>query len=99
MNRFFIRVLIAGVVCCGLFVTAAIGRSASDDASQAALQADHALLSALGKTDKAEADRLLDSDFVWTNGDGQTLKKAEVLGGLAAYANDNEGDENVQSHF
>jgi hypothetical protein len=99
MNRFFIRVLIAGVVCCGLFVTALIGRAATDDAGQAALQADHALLSALGKADKAEADRLLDSDFVWTNGEGQTLKKAEVLGGLAAYANDNQGDENVQSHF
>jgi hypothetical protein len=73
--------------------------AAADDAGQAALQADHSLLSALEKSDKAATGKLLDADFVWTDGDGKSLKKAEVLDNLQSFAADNHGDENVQTNF
>jgi len=99
MKSTLIRAMIAGIVCGGLIVTGLIGRVSADDAEQAALQADRSLLSALGKADKTNAGKLLDSDFVWTDGEGKSLKKAEVLGDLPTYAADNQGDENVQTHF
>jgi hypothetical protein len=99
MKRFLIRALIACLVCGGLFVASPISLVGADDAEQAALQADRTLLSALEKADKAEAGKQLDSDFVWTDADGKSLKRAEVLGDLPAYAVDNQGDENVQTHF
>ncbi len=100
MKAFVTRALIAGIVCGGFLATGPIGRAtAVADTEQAALQADHALLSALGKADKSAAGKLLDADFVWTDTDGKSRKKMEVLGDLPAYAADNQGDEIVQTHF
>jgi hypothetical protein len=100
MKCFWTRMLIVGVVCGGVLAAGPILRAAAaDDAGQAALQADHSLLSALEKSDKAATGKLLDADFVWTDGDGKSLKKAEVLDNLQSFAADNHGDENVQTHF
>lgn len=99
MKRLWIRALAVGVLCGGVLVGALVGPiAAADDAGDAAVQADHALLSALEKSDKAAAGKLLDADFVWTNGEGKSMKKAEVLNDLAAYASANQGDEEVQTH-
>ena len=70
-----------------------------DEGEQAALQADKSLLAALGKANKSAAGKLLDEDFVWTDTDGKSLKKAEVLGTLPTFATDNMGDEKVQTRF
>ncbi len=78
---------------------APIGRAAADEAGQAAVQADHSLQTALGKSDKAAAGKLLDADFVWTDADGKSLKKAEVLDALPSFAAENQGDESVQTYF
>jgi len=100
MKCFLIRALIVGVVCGGVLAAGPIGRvAAADDAEQGALQADHSLLYALGKADKTATGKLLDADFVWTDTDGKSLKKAEVLDSLPSFATDNQGDENVQTHF
>jgi hypothetical protein len=100
MKSFLSRALIGGVVCGGLCALGSIGRVfASVDGEQAAIRADHSLLSALGKSDKAATGKLLDEDFVWTDGDGKSLKKAEVLDSLPSFAADNQSDENVQMHF
>jgi hypothetical protein len=99
MNSFVTRVLIATAVCGGMLVPGAIGRAAGDGAEEDSLRADRSLLSALSKADKNETGNLLDADFVWTDADGRSLKKAEVLGDLSIYAADNQGDENVQTHF
>ena len=99
MNAFLTRALIVGVLCGGVFAAGPIGRVAADDGEQAALQSDRSLLSALGAADKTAAGKLLDADFVWTDTDGKSLKKAEVLDGLKNYAADNQGEENVQTHF
>lgn len=100
MKRFLILGLIVGVLCGGALASGPVGRvDAADEGEQAVLQADKSLLSALGKADKAAASKLLDADFVWTDVDGKSLKKAEVLAALPAFATDNQGDTDVQSHF
>jgi ketosteroid isomerase-like protein len=100
MRSALVRVLVIGVVCGVALSIGVLGRiAAADDAGQEAVQADHALLSALAKSDKAAVGKLLDADFVWTDGDGKSMKKAEVLDGLAAYATDNQGEDDVQTHF
>lgn len=100
MKRFLILGLIVGVLCGGALASGPVGRvDAADEGEQAALQADKSLLSALGKADKAAASKLLDADFVWTDTDGKSLKKAEVLGILPTFATDNMGDAQQQTHF
>jgi hypothetical protein len=100
MKCLLIRALIVGVVCGGILASGPMGRvAAGDDADQTALLADRSLLTALGKADKTATGKLLEADFVWTDADGKSLKKAEVLGDLSTYATDNQGDENVQTHF
>lgn len=100
MKSFPLRELIVGVVCGGLLATAPAGRTAAaDEEEQAAQLADRSLVSALAKADKSATGKLLDGDFVWTDEDGKSAKKAEVLGDLPTYAADNQGDENVQTHF
>lgn len=99
MNRISTLVL-TGAMLCGEFLAAGLIIRAADDAEQAALQADHSLASALEKSDKNAAGKLLDADFVWTDGDGKSMKKAEVLSDLHTFAADNKGDEkDVQTHF
>jgi len=99
MNRFSTRVLIAAMLC-GETLAAGLVARAADDAGQAALQADHALAAALEKSDKNAAGKLLGADFVWTDGEGKSFKKADVLGDLSAFAADNKSDEkDVKSYF
>jgi hypothetical protein len=43
------------------------------------LQADHAFVQAIAKSDKASLGKLLDADFTWTNSEGKTQTKAEIL--------------------
>jgi hypothetical protein len=45
----------------------------------AMLQADHAFLEATAKADAGALEKLLDQDFTWTDSDGKTKTKAEVL--------------------
>jgi hypothetical protein len=43
------------------------------------LQADRAFIDAAARADKPALEKLLDADFTWTNYDGRTLTKAQVL--------------------
>lgn len=54
--------------------------AAGDD--DAVLQADHAFVQAIAKFDKASLGKLLDADFTWTDSDGKTQTKAEILQSL-----------------
>lgn len=100
MPGFRNRALLAGIAGLGILATASMGRiGAAEDAEQGALQADKSLSAALEKSDKTAAGKLLDADFVWTDTEGKSLKKAEVLDSLAAFATDNQGDDNIQTHF
>jgi len=65
---------------------------------QAVLQADHALLQAIAKGDKAAADALLDADFTWTDRTGKTRTKAEILPDLPALAAESDTDLQVRDY-
>ena len=100
MMGFRNRALLVGIAGLAILATASIGRiGAAEDAEQGALQADKSLSAALEKSDKTAAGKLLDADFVWTDTEGKSLKKTEVLDSLAAFATDNQGDDNIQTHF
>jgi len=81
MSRLLTKTLVIGIVCAGmagaLQVRPAAAADSKDDPS--VLQADHALVAALGKADKAAAEKFLDADFIWTNSAGETLGRAKVL--------------------
>jgi hypothetical protein len=47
---------------------------------QAALAADRSFVLAVSKSNTATLDKLLDADFTWTDANGKTLTRAEVLG-------------------
>ena len=93
MNRFRTNVLAAGILIAGIVTLAspppAYAADSKDDPT--VLQADHALVAALGKGDKAAAATLFDADFMWTNSTGATLSRAKVLAELPKPA---LGDEN-----
>ena len=84
MRRFIKNALVTGIVCAGMAATLAVRPIAAADTKDdsSVLQADHALVAAIGKADKAATDKFLDADFMWTNSAGETLSKAKVLSGL-----------------
>src|SRR5258708_4730212 len=100
VKKHFNQGIIFGLVCAGV-LTAGSGKqiAAADEGEQSALRADQSMLSSLQKSDKTTAGKLLDADFVWTDTTGKSLKKAEVLNALSAFATNNTGDEKVQTHF
>jgi hypothetical protein len=72
----------------------------------AMLRADQAFIEAVNRADGAALDRLLDTDFTWTNFEGKTRTKADVVknvpkvamkGGGNAYTYGNLGD--VQENY
>jgi hypothetical protein len=87
MKRLLSNVLAGVLVCTGLALaaaticqplTAAAATAPADDA-QAIQQADHALVAALAKGDKAAAEKMFDTEFLWTNPNGDTFSRTKVL--------------------
>ena len=67
------------VLSAGILIALAgsgIIRAAQDPAM---LQADHAFVQAAAKADKPALEKLLDADFTWTDFEGKTLTRAQVL--------------------
>jgi hypothetical protein len=71
------RVLLIAL-CVALFVALSATLVCAAD-EQAMLQADRAFVEAAAKADKPALGKLLDADFTWTDFEGRTLTKAEVL--------------------
>src|SRR5215469_3594815 len=72
---------ISGLICGLLFASLDMhGAAASDEAP--ALQADREFVQAAAKRDSAAVAKLLDADFTWTDADGKTLSRSEVLSTL-----------------
>jgi hypothetical protein len=76
------RTLVTAFVLGGLLAGASrqAVRAAGED--QAVVDADHALVQAIGKADKKALAAELDADFTWTDSQGKVLTKAEVLQNL-----------------
>src|SRR5690348_2186216 len=64
--------------------------------TKAVVDADHAFVQALGKSDKAAAGKLLDADFTWTNTQGKTVSRSAALADLTALASANPSDAEVK---
>src|ERR1700686_3590931 len=67
------------VLSAGILVALAVPgiiRAAQDPAM---LQSDRAFVEAVAKADKPALEKLLDADFTWTDFEGKTLTRAQVL--------------------
>ncbi len=65
-----------------LLATMSVTLAAAEDPAhenQAMTQADRAFVQAVAKADKSALDKLLDADFTWTDFEGKTRTRAEVL--------------------
>lgn len=93
------KVFAMGVVCAGMCAAFAVkpAHAAGDD--KAVLQADHNLLQALGKADKPATGKLLDAELIWTDSQGKSETKADVLQSFPAVGNaDVEAQARIYGH-
>jgi len=88
--------LVAAVVCGGMVAWLKIQPVSAADENQAVPQADHILLQAIAKGDKAAAEALLDVEFTWTDLTGKTQTKTEVLQDLNALAAENDTETKLR---
>ena len=89
MNRSILSVPVAAAiglgVVVGLLLVAIDNRSLfAVGAEQTALEADQAFMQALGKADTAAVSPLLDPDLIWTDWEGKTQDRTQILGHLPA---------------
>jgi hypothetical protein len=90
MRSLVTSVLTICVLLCGLVLgtPGKHGTAAAEESS--VIQADREFVQAAAKGDSAAVARLLDTDFTWTDADGKTLSRAEVLSSLPKPALGNE---------
>jgi hypothetical protein len=79
MKRIVTNTFVIAIMCVGMLAMLASRPVAAANDEQAALRADHALLQAIGKADKAAMGKLLDTDLIWTDSQGNSQTKTEVL--------------------
>ena len=90
MRHFVTSVLAVGVGCGAMMVTLPSLRVAAVADEPSLLQMDNEFVQAAAKDDKAAVGKLLDSDFTWTDADGKTRARADVLKSLPTPALGNE---------
>ena len=82
MRRTVTSVLTVGMLF-GTFFFVALSQDGTAAAQEsAALQADREFVQAASKGDAAALGKILDQDFTWTNADGKTISRADVLGSV-----------------
>ncbi len=99
MNLFAKRAL-ALILMSGAGFAVVVGRSAAvSEDEQAVLNADRALAEALGKGDKIAVGKLLDANFEWTDTEGATRVKGQVLQNLSLLAADTKSSSDTTLHY
>ncbi len=100
MKRFplLTSALVLGVLLGGIFALVSLSSAVFAGEDQSILQADHEFVQAAGKGDTATVGRILDTDFTWTDADGKTRTRAEVLDTLPTPALGNESGAQVKQH-
>jgi hypothetical protein len=81
MRSFIAPVLIVSAFCGAACVALAVWPVAAAGDDQAVLEVDRAFLQAAAKADASTLGKLLDAEFTWTDSDGKTETKADVLKG------------------
>lgn len=89
-----------GFVCMGmgLMLPARLIGAVEPDNDSKVMQADHALVAAVAKADKAAASKYLFGDFFWTNWAGETLTKDKFLKSLPKPPLGDESDSKVTEY-
>lgn len=77
-----VRVIHVFVLCVSLACLMFQGHSRATAEEASTLQADREFVQAAAKGDSAAVAKLLDTDFTWTNADGKTFSRDEVLNSL-----------------
>jgi hypothetical protein len=92
-------VLVLGALlgCALSFISVSPVTFAADD--QSILQADREFVRAAGKGDAAAVGKVLDADFTWTDADGKTRARAEVLDSLPTPALGDETGAQVKQQI
>jgi hypothetical protein len=95
MSRIATRARTIGILFIGLWAVVSTKplSAASDD--QEVLQSDHDFVQAAAKADKAAVARLLDADFTWTDADGRSRARTQVLGSIPSPELGNEAGAEV----
>jgi hypothetical protein len=83
------------IVLCAV-IPAAGGDPAHEN--QAMMQADRAFIQAVAKADRTAVEKLLDADFTWTDFEGNTRTKTQVVRGLPKPAITDEKDAQVKQY-
>jgi hypothetical protein len=87
---FLTSALLFSVLLGGILALLSLNSTAAAGDDQYFLQADHEFVQAVGKGDAAAVGKVLDADFTWTDADGKTRTRAEVLTSLPTPALGNE---------
>jgi hypothetical protein len=105
MKRILTSVLVVGALLCFVtFVRVLAAQTspkvdstvAKDENSRLSFKPDHDLVQAVARKDKGAVGRLLDADFSWTDSQGRTLTRTQVLEKLPAPALGEESQLSVQ---
>jgi ketosteroid isomerase-like protein len=99
MIRGFARLVLATTIALGATAIApTVGQMAVAGEDQAALQADLDFAQAVAKSDKAAVGKLLDNDFTWTDSEGNSFKRPEVLESLPKSGLTDENSASRRTH-
>jgi hypothetical protein len=97
MRRFVPSVLAIGVLCGAVMVSLSTARAtAAVTDEQSVLQTDREFVQFAAKAEKSRVAMLLDADFTWTDADGKTQTRSEVLKSLPMPVLGNETDADVK---
>ncbi len=78
---------VIAILCGGLLAALTSKPFAAAGDEQTVLRVDHALFQAIAKADKSATSKLLDADLIWTDSQGKSQTKTEVLQNLPALGN------------
>jgi hypothetical protein len=96
---FVTSALALGIVLGGILAFLPLGTVAAAADDQSVPQADHEFVQAAAKGDTATVGRILDVDFTWTDADGKTRTKAEIVDSLPTPALGNESGAQVKQQI
>jgi hypothetical protein len=92
-----ICLLVASFALMNEFVTTEAARGAAGQGGDTpATVADHAFVQAAAKKDSEEIGKLLDADFTWTNAEGKTIKRAEVVSSVPRSPMEDESTAEIE---
>jgi hypothetical protein len=93
-----VRSAVRGSCCVFCFFLLVFAVVAGPARASNATQSDQAFVSALGKADQNGLEPLLDPEFTWTDRNGKTRTKAEILPILDSLRSDADTDTKIDDH-